>query len=592
MREWRVASDEWRGTVDDEPTAPPNAPSPSLSPLSTRGRGAGGEGATRDNHSFATRPLTIVFALLAFTLLSITLIAKADDQSGSSDDAQDLVYLAPNGPQRLRLHLRVDGQPLTALQTAIARQLFDTLDADSNGVLEGKELEGIPSPALVAVIAKTTPKSSTAVPKDRVTPENLAAYLAPYPFKSFALNFETAAKPGMSYRGRVVPDGMQRATSLDLSTFLSALDLDGDGRVTVAECARANDLFHRLDLNDDETVSREEITEVAAGRAAAAKGPSNPLNDLASRLQLVDRSGVPLELSRLISDRYRRMSTTQAAAWLAESSPRVELDVALPKKTLQSPTVTGRQTATVAGEGVVIRGGSAGSVVVELGSLPLELHAAESPPRPVDRTAYMRGIFKRADGDGNNYLDLNEFRGTNLGLDSEDFKAIDADHNGMIFEKEWLSFMTLYQIVSDNRVTLTIGLTATDPFAQFDANSDGRLTHGEWLRAMAAVQKWDTNHDGAITPDELPSRLVGTFHLGTMRPAPSSPTMYDAKTPAVASDAPTWFQKMDRNRDGEVSLREFLGPLSVFRRLDANHDGYLDVNEARGVNGEAGREEK
>ncbi len=239
-----------------------------------------------------------------------------------------------------------------------------------------------------------------------------------------------------------------------------------------------------------------------------------------------------------------------------------------------------------------MRSGSAGEVVVEFGSLPIELHAAESPPRPVDRTAYMRGIFKRADGDGNDYLDANEFATTNIGLGPDEFKAIDADHNGMIFEKEWLSFMTLYQIVTDNRITLSIGTKATDPFTQFDTNGDGRLTHGEWLRAMAAVRKWDANHDGEITPDELPRPLVGTFHLGTMRPAPNSAPMYESKKPAAATDSPAWFQKMDRNQDGEVSLREFLGPLSVFRRLDTNHDGYLDANEARAASGEAGREEK
>jgi Ca2+-binding EF-hand superfamily protein len=163
----------------------------------------------------------------------------------------------------------------------------------------------------------------------------------------------------------------------------------------------------------------------------------------------------------------------------------------------------------------------------------------------------------------------------------------------MIFESEWLSFMALYQIVTDNRITLSIGIAATDPFAQFDANGDGRLTHGEWLRAMAAVRKWDANHDGEITADELPRPLAGTFHLGTIRSAANSPPMYEPKKPAAAPDSsPAWFQKMDRNHDGEVSLREFLGPLSVFRRLDANHDGYLDASEARAASGETSREEK
>lgn len=37
---------------------------------------------------------------------------------------------------------------------------------------------------------------------------------------------------------------------------------------------------------------------------------------------------------------------------------------------------------------------------------------------------------------------------------------------------------------------------------------------------------------------------------------------------------------MDRNRDGDVSRREFLGPKAQFDRLDLDKDGLLDPVEA------------
>ncbi len=37
---------------------------------------------------------------------------------------------------------------------------------------------------------------------------------------------------------------------------------------------------------------------------------------------------------------------------------------------------------------------------------------------------------------------------------------------------------------------------------------------------------------------------------------------------------------MDRNGDGEVSRKEFLGKLSLFDRFDANKNGRIDSDEA------------
>jgi hypothetical protein len=39
---------------------------------------------------------------------------------------------------------------------------------------------------------------------------------------------------------------------------------------------------------------------------------------------------------------------------------------------------------------------------------------------------------------------------------------------------------------------------------------------------------------------------------------------------------------MDRNRDGDVAWREFLGPREAFARIDADGDGLIDAGEAEG----------
>jgi hypothetical protein len=37
---------------------------------------------------------------------------------------------------------------------------------------------------------------------------------------------------------------------------------------------------------------------------------------------------------------------------------------------------------------------------------------------------------------------------------------------------------------------------------------------------------------------------------------------------------------MDRNMDGDLTWKEFLGPRHVFEELDADHDGLIDPFEA------------
>ena len=79
---------------------------------------------------------------------------------------------------------------------------------------------------------------------------------------------------------------------------------------------------------------------------------------------------------------------------------------------------------------------------------------------------------------------------------------------------------------------------------------------------------------------------VKQYHVEFVR---GSYQLFGAVDDAINRDAafqqralvgPVWFQRMDRNGDGDVSWREFFGPRDVFHKLDADHDLLIDPMEA------------
>ena len=97
---------------------------------------------------------------------------------------------------------------------------------------------------------------------------------------------------------------------------------------------------------------------------------------------------------------------------------------------------------------------------------------------------------------------------------------------------------------------------------------------------------WDRDGDGRIAADEIPHHYQIT--LGPRPPRRRSATPVrrhfrrpdDAPPPQPAAAGPNWFRRMDRNRDGDVSRREFRGPRAQFDRLDRDRDGLIDAAEA------------
>ncbi|HEV3303609.1 MAG TPA: hypothetical protein VG055_28415 [Planctomycetaceae bacterium] len=539
----------------------------------------------------------------------------------------DLICLASKRPIVIRLHISVDGQSISAFRTAIARRLFDTLDTDKNGLLEGKELAALPTPQMVAGAGRepgTLPDAAASIAplapeKGKVTPDAFARFLFPRSATPLTLASPARSEQTMNAPVREMAAGREGG---DLSALLSAIDAKGDRRLSVAELSRGDDLFRLFDVNDDEQISRAEIDGLLAlgttfnfsqGESAKLAVPLEPIPRASDKTELVrrliesfgaqskagkqpgkrsdkgeqpqKRRGIPAEcIVGADKNGDAWLDESELASWLAHPQPQCELSVELAFSSLQEPRVKLLALLSGGETGLSVETPSPGKTVLRVDGVPLELRAAE-PSRRVVRTSRYRALFKRADQNQNGYLEKSEIPYLGQGLGSVDFEAMDRDHNGMVFEDEWLAYLRLRDTFADGRLSSTLASEFLDPIAEFDANHDGRLNRAEFGRLLATIAAWDRNHDGFITPDEVPKTLVGTFHIGPQRAAQARNRRYSRmKSPQPAqppSEGPVWFQKMDRDHDGEVSLREFLGPLSVFRRLDTNGDGRLDVHEAQ-----------
>ena len=197
--------------------------------------------------------------------------------------------------------------------------------------------------------------------------------------------------------------------------------------------------------------------------------------------------------------------------------------------------------------------------------------------------------FKVTDSNKNGYLEGKERTSIDApqsplaGLS----EVIDRDGDGKIYLKELLAFGERQADAARSRLVVTTADQGRAIFGIVDLDRDRRLGAREVMRTVNRVMSWDGDSDGHVSADEIPyhfrvtiarSGLPGlTGDLG----ATATPRSMGAKQSTGPTAGPDWFQKMDRNHDGDVSHREFLGPRDEFDRLDRDKDGLVDPEEAR-----------
>jgi Ca2+-binding EF-hand superfamily protein len=548
--------------------------------------------------SFQTVPrwrigLTSVGLVCAVAAVAATWLAAGPDVSPTrqrgnaapaADDPEavrDVFLLLDGGPLHLRLRITIAGKSPQAVRRDYLARLFQTLDTDKDGKLSRAEFERSP--------LNTSRRGPTARP---LSPREAAEIV---PERKLTEALERVAGETLAFR----QDNTNRQTD---DAVFAALDANHDGVLTEDEILQAMELLLAKDQDDDDCVTLDEFKPaepdmlvpqvVLPGRERPMAGVSNLLVDGAGPLtppRLVrryDRNGdgkLSLAESGLAPEVFRPLDTDgdgklsrEELAGLRRQPPDVEAALELEPPEGQSPQVRATASPKVQAARPDLATFAFTDNILELAVRPFDPLAAA--------VADARAQFNRLDADQNGYLDRDELK-ENVRFQRGLFELIDTDGDDKIFWPEMERFVKSRAEVAATRCDIILHDLGHGFFETLDLNHDGRLGLREIRVASATLRGLRKPGQAVLRATDPPRRLHlevvrGSFQLfGTGGMGESTVPRIVAQPRAPVG--PIWFQRMDRNLDGDLTWKEFLGPRHVFEELDADHDGLIDPKEAK-----------
>ena len=495
----------------------------------------------------------------------------------ATSEQWNLLLIGPEQAVPISVTVTTDEGPLVKRRT-LAGMLLTRFDSDKNGQLSATEA------ALLPIGAKASGpglgdqwKSLDRSPVDgSLSLEELVAFVN----QQLGPAFQMSTRPprlaqSVQLVERLDQDHDSAITATELLSGIARLrqsDLDDDESVSVGELQpfpRQQGLQRPLNAEEIQApiipVNRDDEVRVAVERVLRSHGrDANGKSVAITRIQTPDRKPEVYD-----TDGDGRLNASELTTWVQARRPVMTVVATLGK---------GRPSSVQIQQGTDTQKGT--MVSTTAGGAGVDVTAINNKFEQSDSTKLYRIRFLTSDRDKNGYLDETEYASVQL---PAAFRDVDANGDGMLYREEMTPFLEFDAIAIQARIEMMVGDEGKTLFELLDRNVDRRLTMREIREGFDRLSAVDRNQDQRVAQSELESRYRLTFSFGRNQTfTPNANPMNLPLTPRLQSQAngPAWYRRMDRNLDGDITWREFLGSREQFQQLDTNSDEMIDVTEA------------